>query len=223
MQKKMIVGIVCWSLWVCPYAFGEFGLYREAGLGYNYDENAGPGFVNTSQGPYVGVGVGAVASMKLFKFALGVNIDFLIKPAVTFVRGTEEYTVENETNGASVRVLPYAELSRQVIGRFYTGLGLGYGFNNVYFGLQPAASDKTYTSYQLSSHSITPIVFLRAYIGDSMFLALNYECDIVLNGAVERIAGDPLAGFAEIDGAAGITGAHHRARLVFGSVLSGVW
>jgi hypothetical protein len=151
---------------------------------------------------------------------LGVNIDFLIKPALTFVRGEEHYDVESTADGASLRLLPYVELSREVYDEWlYAGIGLGYGFNNIYFGMKPKKYDKEYTSYQLSSNSVTPILFLRAYIGGSVFLSLNYEVDIVMNGKIDRVAGDPLSNFADIDGATDINGVHHRARLVFGYVL----
>jgi hypothetical protein len=199
-----------------------FGFFMEGGLGYNTDENVGLGFVAKSEGAYFGVGAGAVFGDEYtdWKFSLGVNIDFLIKPKISFVRGEEHYEVQNIADGASLRVMPYLELSRNMFSDwFYAGFGLGYGFNSIYFGMRPQLYDRDYTHYKLSNNSLTPLLFLRTYIKGTFYLSLNYEVDIVFNGELTRIAGDPLADMAKIDGAKDIEGVHHRVRLVFGWVL----
>jgi hypothetical protein len=203
-----------------------FGFFMEGGLGHNTDENVGLGFVASSKGSYFGVGAGLIVDPGEYlygsgnwKVSFGVNIDFLIKPEISFVRGEEHYQVQNIADGASLRLMPYLEMSRGFNNWFYAGFGLGYGFNNIYFGMRPQFYDKEYTHYRLSNNSWTPTLFLRAYIMGTFYLSLNYEIDIVVNGELTRLAGDPLANMAKIDGAKDIQGVHHRGRLVFGWVL----
>jgi hypothetical protein len=202
-----------------------FGFFMEGGWGYNNDENVGLGFVTTSKGTYFGIGTGMIFGDEddNWKTSLGVNIDFLLEPEIAFVRGEEHYQVQNIADGASLRVMPYLEISRSIYDWFYAGFGLGYGFNNIYFGMRPQLYDKEYTHYRLSNNSWTPTLFLRAYIMGTFYLSLNYEVDIVVNGELTRIAGDPLADMAKIDGAKDIEGVHHRVRLVFGWVLPFGW
>ena len=203
-----------------------FGFFMEGGWGYNSDENVGLGFVATSKGTYFGIGTGMIADpfsyffdIDNWKAILGVNIDFLLKPEIAFVRGEEHYQVQNIADGASLRIMPYLEISRGLNDWFYGGFGLGYGFNNIYFGMRPQLYDREYTHYRLSSNSWTPTLFLRAYIKGTLYISLNYEVDIVINGELTKIAGDPLADMAKIDGAKDIQGVHHRGRLVIGWVL----
>jgi hypothetical protein len=195
----------------------------EGGWGYNRDENVGLGYVASSKGTYFGIGAGVTADPFTYydnwKMSLGVNIDFLLKPEIAFVRGEEHYQVQNIADGASLRIMPYLEISRGINDWFYGGFGLGYGLNNIYFGMRPQLYDNEYTHYKLSSKSLTPILFLRAYIKGTLYLSLNYEVDIVLNGELTRIAGDPLADMAIIDGTKDIQGIHHRGRLVIGWLL----
>ena len=220
-MKKTALVIACLLLGARFFAQGyNSGLYMEGGFGLNLDQNVGLGFVNTSKGPYFGIGAGAAFDWDYqFKISLGVNIDFLVNPEITFVRGEEHYDVQNTANTASLRIMPYLEISRAIIDWFYAGFGVGYGFNNIYFGVRPQIYDREYSSYQLSSNSITPLLFVRAYVLGSCFVSLNYECDIVINGKIDRVAGDPLANFTNIDGATNINGVHHRGRLVIGYVL----
>jgi hypothetical protein len=56
-----------------------------------------------------------------------------------------------------------------------------------------------------------------------LYISLNYEADIVVNGELTRVAGDPLADMKTIDGAKDIQEVHHRGRLVFGWVLPFGW
>jgi hypothetical protein len=214
----LVVSVNCYLL-----ADDVIGFFMEGGLGYNVDENVGLGFVASSKGMYTGVGAGIVLKGDyLFSksaLALGVNIDFLLAPEIGFVRGEEHYEVHSLTDRASLRVLPYIEVSKGITDWFYLGFGIGYGFNNIYFGMKPLVYDSQYTSYQLSNNSITPMAFFRFYLASRYFLSVNYEADIVSNGELKRVAGDPLAGMANIDGVTDITGVHHRARLVFGYVL----
>ncbi|MDR1238771.1 MAG: hypothetical protein LBK27_01530 [Treponema sp.] len=207
-------------------SLSAFSFFMEGGLGYNTDENVGLGFIASSKGAYFGIGTGMVLDPSAFfyeveawKISLGVNIDFLIKPKISFVRGEEHYQVQNIADGASLRILPYLEISRGFNDWFYAGFGLGYGFNNIYFGMRPQLYDKEYTHYKLSNNSWTPTLFLRSYIQGTCYLSLNYEVDIVVNGELTRLAGDPLASMATVDGAKNIQGVHHRGRLVFGWVL----
>ena len=198
-----------------------FGLFMEGGLGYNTDENVGLGFVASSKGKYSGVGAGLIFgdSSSGYKFALGVNIDFLIKPEMGFVRGEERYQIHNLADRASLRVMPFAAFSKGLTSWLFVGLGLGYSNTNLYFGMKPLLYDHEYTSYHLSSNAITPLFFLRAYFLEGLYFSMNYEADIVINGDLKRVAGDPLMGFNNIDGATDIKGVHHRARVVFGYVL----
>jgi hypothetical protein len=198
----------------------EYGFFMELGTGFNFDENVGLGFLAKSKGLYVGAGAGYTLPWSSeWNATLGINIDFLIKPEITFTRGEEHYQVENVGDGASLRLLPYLQMSRSITDMLYIGLGLGYGWNNIYFGMRPAKYDREYTSYQLSNNSITPIIFVRIYLLDALYLSFNYEADIVINGELKKLAGDPLGG--DIDGATDINGVHHRARLVIGYFLGG--
>jgi hypothetical protein len=195
-----------------------FGFFMEGGLGYNADENVGLGFVTGSKGMYTGIGAGLVGHISDdFTWAFGTNIDFLLSPTITFVRGEEHYKVENMADNASLRIMPYLELSKSINYWLYAGFGLGYGFSSIYFGMRPLLYDTDYTSYQLSSESWTPTLFFRAYIQNSCYLSLNYEVDIVTKGELKRVAGDPLD--SNIDGVTDIAGVHHRVRLVFGYLL----
>jgi hypothetical protein len=197
-----------------------YGFFMELGTGYNFNENVGLGFLAKSKGPYVGAGAGYTAVWTSeARLTLGVNIDFLIKPEINFSRGEEHYQVENIGDGSSLRILPYLQFSKQITTRLFIGIGLGYGWNNIYFGMRPLQYDNEYTSYQLSNNSVTPMMFIRMYLFHAMYLAFNYEADIVINGELKRLAGDPLAGFKDIDGATDIKGVHHRARLVVGYFL----
>jgi hypothetical protein len=199
--------------------FADFGFFIEGGLGYNTDENVGLGFVTSSKGFYTGVGAGFVNGDTL-KLSIGCNVDFLIQPEIGFVRGEEHYAVENLADNASLRIMPYLELSRSINRWLYAGFGIGYGYDSIYFGMRPQKYDTDYTSYQLISKSVSPTVFMRTYIPNSSFyFSLNYEFDIVCAGELKRLAGDPLADFTNIDGATDIKGVHHRARLVFGYIL----
>jgi hypothetical protein len=216
-MKKLIL-VVVFALSVNSFV-SAFGFFMEGGLGYNADENVGLGFVTGSKGVYTGIGVGLVGKPGTFTWAFGVNIDFLLKPQITFVRGEEHYVVENMADNASLRIMPYLELSKGINKWLYAGFGLGYGYGSIYFGMRPLLYDSDYTSYRLSSESWTPTLFLRAYIVDACYVSLNYEVDIVTEGELKRVAGDPLADFVNIDGATDINGVHHRVRLVFGYLL----
>lgn len=223
-MKRIVLTVFLAVAAHCSLAAVEgLGFFMEAGLGYNTDENVGLGFVTSSKGMYTGVGAGVVWAgdeySRNFSVSFGVNIDFLIKPEIGFIRGEEHYKVENLADNSSLRIMPYIELSKGINTWFYAGFGLGYGYNSIYFGMYPLLYDNKYTSYQLSNESITPTMFFRAYLFDACYLSLNYEVDIVIKGELKRVAGDPLDGFADIDGATDIKGVHHRVRLVFGYLL----
>jgi hypothetical protein len=216
-MKRIIMAII--FLGAINHFVSAAGFFMEGGLGYNTDQNVGLGFVNTSKGFYSGVGVGIVFDGVKFKVTFGCNIDFLIHPEISFVRGEEHYQVENMADQASLRVMPYVEISRMIKNWLYAGFGMGYGYNNIYFSMRPLLYDADYTSYQLSTNSFTPSFFLRAYIVASLYISLNYEVDIITSGEIKRVAGDPMADFADILAATDIKGVHHRVRLVFGYVL----
>jgi hypothetical protein len=231
MKKNILIVTLVFSTTVFLPAQG-IGFFMELGTGYNFDENVGLGFLAKSKGLYVGAGAGytfipgKIVSDFVggdyssdWRLSLGVNIDFLIKPEISFTRGEEHYQVETIGDGTSLRILPYLQMSRSITDRFYIGFGLGYGWNNIYFGMRPLQYDHEYTSYQLSNNSVTPLLFIRMYLHHGLYLSFNYEADIVINGELERLAGDPLAGFKDIDGATDINGVHHRARLVIGYFL----
>jgi hypothetical protein len=218
--------LTCFLVFLSSSFLPAFGFFMEGGLGSNSDENVGLGFVATSSGPYFGIGTGMIFDFfdnstysDSWKLSLGVNIDFLLKPEITFVRGEEHYQVQNIADGASLRIMPYLEISKGLNDWLYGGFGLGYGFTNIYFGMRPQLYDSEYTHYRLSSTSLTPTLFFRAYIIETVYLSLNYEADIVVNGELTRLAGDPLADMAKIDGAKDIQGVHHRGRLVIGLLL----
>jgi hypothetical protein len=224
MAKKpaiiLVLGFVFVAV-VCAEDAEGFGFFMEGGLGYNNDENVGLGFVTGSEGFYTGVGAGFTL-VGDFAWTFGVNIDFLLKPVITFVRGEEHYDVENMADNASIRVMPYLEISKKIFENpvsLYAGFGLGYGYNSIYFGMRPLLYDSDYSSYHLSSESVTPTLFVRAYIINAFYVSINYEVDIVIKGELKRVAGDPLADFADVDGASDINGVHHRVRLVFGYLL----
>jgi hypothetical protein len=219
MKKNIFIAMLMFST-TCFLTAEGYGFFMELGIGYNFDENVGLGFLAKTEGSYVGAGAGYTFLWNdVWNVTLGVNIDFLIKPKITFTRGEERYQVENIGDGTSLRVLPYLQMSRSITERLHIGFGLGYGWNNIYFGMRPMQYDREYTSYQLSNNSVTPLLFIRIYLFDAVLLSLNYEVDIVINGEIKRLAGDPLAGFADIDGAQDIGGVHHRARLVIGYFL----
>jgi hypothetical protein len=217
MKRYVLLAVLAIS--INSFLPAQFGFFMEGGFGYNADENVGLGFVTGSKGMYTGIGAGLVGNISDFTWALGVNIDFLLSPTITFVRGEEHYAVENMADNASLRLMPYLELSKSVNNWLYAGFGLGYGYGSIYFGMRPLIYDNDYTSYQLASESWTPTLFLRAYVLGSCYISLNYEVDIVTKGELKRVAGDPLADFANIDGATEINGVHHRVRLVFGYLL----
>jgi len=200
-----------------------FGLYLEGGVGYDTDQNVGLGYVVDAKGAYTGIGAGVIFGEHNntdFLITLGINIDFLIKPEIGFVRGEERYEVQNLADSASLRVMPFLGISKNVIlDWLYIGFGLGYSNTGLYFGMRPLLYDKEYTSYHLSSNAITPMFFIRTYTVGGLYFSLNYEADIVINGKIKKLAGDPLAGFNNIDGSTDIKGVHHRARLVIGYVL----
>ena len=197
-----------------------FGFTMEAGAGYNYDENVGLGFLAKTKGMYIGAGARAILfSDSKWILSAGIHIDFLINPEITFMRGEEHYQVENLGSATSLRLMPYAELSKSIKTWLYIGFGLGYGYNNIYFGMRPLRYDRDYTSYQLSNNSWTPTLFVRVYLFDAFYVSFNYEADIVVNGELKRLAGDPLADFQNIDGATDINGVHHRGRFVVGYLL----
>ena len=219
-MKKIFLGLI-FLIFLNGFLF-SFGLFLEGGAGYNTDENVGLGYVVSSNGFYTGVGAGIIFGDEYsdYKFALGINIDFLIKPEMGFVRGEERYNVQNMADRASLRLMPFISFSKDILDEWlYIGLGLGYSNTGLYFGMKPLIYDKEYTSYHLSSNAVTPLFFLRAYFLEGFYVSLNYEADIVINGNLKRLAGDPLAGFNQIDGSTDIKGVHHRARLVFGYVL----
>ncbi|MDR2177317.1 MAG: hypothetical protein LBP20_04650 [Treponema sp.] len=224
MKKKLVL---VFALAVSVSGFlPAFGLYMEGGWGFYNDANIGLGFVATSKGTYFGIGTGMIFGDEDsgWKISLGVNIDFLMNPETTFVRGEEHYQVQNIADGASLRVMPYLEISKSVYDWLYAGFGLGYGYNNSYFGMRPQLYDTEYTHYKLSNNSWTPVLFLRVYPGGgALYISLNYEVDMVVNGKLTRIAGDPLADMAKIDGANDIQGAHHRGRLVVGWLMPFDW
>jgi hypothetical protein len=200
-----------------------FGLFMEGGIGLNIDQNVGLGYVVDSKGSYTGVGAGIVFgehSYSDFLITIGINIDFLIKPEMGFVRGEERYEVQNMADTASLRLMPYLQVSKNIVSDWlYMGFGLGYSNTGLYFSMRPILYDSDYTSYHLSSNAVTPTFFIRAYTVGGLYFSLSYEVDIVRNGELKRVAGDPLAGFNNIDGATDIKGVHHRARLVIGYVL----
>ena len=200
-----------------------FGLYMEGGVGYNSDQNVGLGYVVDVKGAYTGIGSGLVFgehSSSNFLVTLGVNIDFLIKPEIGFVRGEERYEVQNLADSASLRVMPFFGISKNVISDWlFIGFGIGYSNTGLYFGMRPLLYDNEYTSYRLSSNAVTPMFFIRAYTVGGVYFSLIYEADIVTSGEIKRLAGDPLSGFNNIDGSTDIKGVHHRARLVIGYVL----
>ena len=206
----------------CYTLGGGFGLYLEGGAGYNADQNVGLGYVVTVDGAYTGIGTGMIFGEidSEYKLALGVNIDFLIDPEMSFVRGEERYDIHNMADRASLRFMPYMAFSKMVVDDWlYIGLGLGYSNTGLYFGMRPILYDKEYTSYHLSSDAVTPLFFLRAYFLEGFYISFNYEADIVVSGELKRLAGDPLAGFNNIDGSTDIKGIHHRARIVVGYTL----
>jgi hypothetical protein len=47
------------------------------------------------------------------------------------------YQIQNIADGASLRLMPYLEISRSLNNWFYAGFGLGYRYNNIYFGMRP--------------------------------------------------------------------------------------
>jgi len=200
-----------------------FGLFMEGGVGIDTDQNVGLGYVVDSKGVYTGVGVGMIFGKygsSNFLVTLGINIDFLIKPEIGFVRGEERYEVQNLADSASLRIMPFIGISRNVVSDWlYMGFGLGYSNTDLYFGMRPLIYDKEYTSYRLSSNAITPAFFLRAYTVAGLYFSMSYEADLVDNGEIKRLAGDPLMSFNNIDGSKDIKGVHHRARLVIGYIL----
>jgi hypothetical protein len=203
----------------------SLGLFFDGGIGYTSDENIGLGFVNSARGFYFGVGAGVAIPVNYGNFNLvgGVNIDFLGKPTMEFVRGQEHYDVESLSNQVSLRVMPYIELSRHVIHNLYLGFGIGYGFTKLYFGMPPQLYDintTSYNSYKMDNESITPVGFVRYYL-ESFYFTLNYECDIVIKGNITKLNGDPFAG--DIDGVNNIEGIHHRIRLAVGYTLGFDW
>jgi hypothetical protein len=219
-KKNIFIGMLVFSTAVFLPADGN-GFFMELGIGYNLDENVGLGFLAKSEGAYVGTGAGYTLVKDKWSWTLGINIDFLIKPEIIFNRGEEHYQVETIGDGTSLRLLPFLQLSKSINKRIYIGFGLGYSWNNIYFEMRPLQYDREYTSYQLSNNSVTIMFFERVYFFDALYLSINYEADIVINGKLKRLAGDPLAGFKDIDGATDINGVHHRARLVIGYFLGG--
>jgi hypothetical protein len=220
-MKKSFLSLVL--LFFVNIYLSAFGLFMEGGVGLNTDQNVGLGYVVNSKGTYTGIGAGIVTGeyrYSNFLVTFGINIDFLIKPEMGFVRGEEHYEVQNMANTASLRVMPYLQVSKNIASDWlYMGFGLGYSNTGLYFSMRPLLYDREYTSYHLSSNAITPTFFLRAYTAGGLYFSLSYEADIVINGELKRVAGDPLAYFNSIDGATDIKGVHHRARLVIGYVL----
>jgi hypothetical protein len=146
-------------------------------------------------------------------------VDFLGKPAMEFVRGQEHYDVENLSDQVSIWVMPYIELSKLVKNNLYMGFGIGWGFTRLYFGMPPQMYDintTSYNSYRMENKSVTPVGFVRYYLG-SIYFTLDYECDIVTGGSIAKLNGDPFAG--DIAGVNDIEGIHHRVRLAAGYTL----
>jgi hypothetical protein len=221
MKRFIIFSLMLLMAAACFAQDKSWGLFFDGGVGYTSDENIGLGFVNSAKGFYFGVGAGIAIPVNRGDFNLvgGVNIDFLGKPAMEFVRGQEHYDVENLSDQVSLRVMPYIELSKQIAGNLYLGFGVGYGFTNLYFGMPPQLYDihtTSYNSYKMDNESITPVGFVRYYWG-SFYFTLNYECDIVIKGKITKLNGDPFAG--DIDGVDDISGIHHRVRFAAGYVL----
>ncbi|MFP3091124.1 hypothetical protein LQZ21_12445 [Treponema sp. TIM-1] len=222
-MKRLIVFLLMLLLAAACFAQNDFGLFFDGGIGYTSDENIGLGFVNSAKGFYFGVGTGIAISLDGIidnaNLVGGVNIDFLGKPMMEFVRGQEHYDVENLSDQVSLRVMPYIEISKSVVSNLYLGFGVGYGFTNLYFGMPPQIYDiniTSYNSYKMTNHSITPVGFVRYYLG-SFYFTLNYECDIVLNGNITKLNGDPFTG--DVNGEDNIKGIHHRIRLAVGYTL----
>jgi hypothetical protein len=221
-MKKKIFVVIFIFITVGFLSAEGFGFLMEVGMGYNHDENVGLGFLAKTNGIYMGTGAGIAFSGGYYndwRVSLGIHIDFLLNPEINFSRGEEYYQVENLGGSTSLRLMPYLELSRSINDWLYMGFGLGYGYNNIYFGMRPLRYDTDYTSYQLSNNSWTPTLFIRTYLFDSFYISFNYEADIVVNGELKRLAGDPLADFQNIDGATDINGVHHRVRFVIGYLL----
>jgi len=220
-MKRGILGFIILILTI--NYLPAFGLFMEGGVGVNTDQNIGLGYVVDSKGAYTGVGAGIISGAygySNFLLTLGINIDFLIKPEIGFVRGEERYEVQNLADSTSLRLMPFIGISRNVVSDWlYMGFGLGYSSTDLYFGMRPLIYDKEYTSYRLSSTAITPAFFLRAYTVAGLYFSISYEADLVFSGEIERLAGDPLMSFNNIDGSTDIKGVHHRARLVIGYVL----
>jgi len=221
-MKKQVVVSIFLAVSVVNYLPAIGGAFMEGGYGYNSDQNVGLGYVLDSKGSYIGIGAGFVIGIEELSVSVscGINVDFLMSPEMGFVRGEERYEVQNLADAASLRFMPYMAFSKNVIPDWlYLGMGLGYSDTGLYFGMRPLIYDREYTSYHLSSKAITPVVFLRAYTAGSLYFSINYEADIVVSGKLRRLAGDPLAGFDNVDDSKDISGVHHRARLVIGFVL----
>jgi len=217
-MKKMV--LILLFVYVCAgeAVAREEGFYLELGLGYSYHENVGLGFLVETRGWYVGAGAGfSLWAGGEWTVSLGVNIDFLIDPEIEFLRGEAHYQVENTGRGASLRILPYLQFSRQMSDAVFMGFGVGYGFNNIFFGMRPLLYDVDFTSWQLSTNSVTPMLFIRVFpFWGSFYFSINYEADIVINGEIRRLLGDPFTGVNDISGLRDFHGVHHRARLVIG-------
>ncbi|MDR2629737.1 MAG: hypothetical protein LBC60_02325 [Spirochaetaceae bacterium] len=221
MKRLTILSLLFLLAMACFAQNHSFGVFLDAGVGYTSDENIGLGFVNSAKGFYFGVGAGMAIPFNDggINFTGGVNIDFLGKPTMEFIRGQEHYDVENLSDQVSLRVMPYIEISKHVIHNLYLGFGVGLGFTNLYFGMPPQLYDintTSYNSYKMKNKSITPVGFVRYYLG-SFYFTVNYECDIVINGNITKLNGDPFAG--DIDGADDIEGIHHRVRFAVGYAL----
>jgi hypothetical protein len=223
MKKLLVVLILLLTTVGCFAQVGGFGLFFDGGFGYTSDENIGLGFVNSARGFYFGVGTGLVIPIFGFNLAGGVNVDFLGRPTMEFIRGQEHYDIESLSDQVSLRVMPYFELSRYVFSHIYLGFGLGFAFTKLYFGMPPQMYDintTSYNSYRMKNQSVTPILFVRYYLG-SFYLSVNYECDIVRKGNITKLNGDPFQG--DIAGVDKIEGIHHRVRLALGYSLGFGW
>jgi hypothetical protein len=219
-MKKIFV-ILLFLFVINGFTFG-LNLFFNTGIGYTSDENVGLGFVNSAKGFYFGTGAGLVFGYSEdFNFVTGVHIDFLGKPQMEFIRGEEHYDIESLSDQVSLRVMPYIELSSSVGDLFYMGVGLGYGFTSIYFGMPPQMYDidtTSYNSYKMQNESVTPVLFIRYFLSQ-FYVTLNYECDIVVKGNIKKLSGDPFDG--DIDGSDNIEGLHHRVRFALGFVLGG--